>query len=199
MDSTFAGRTSASLLGRLRRDATDQAAWREFVHRYGRQIYRWCRKWKLQDADAQDVTQVVLSRLAGKLRTFAYDPARSFRAYLKTMAYYAWCDLHEARKAPGTGSGDSAIVDLLQAVEARDDLVDHLKEEFDREVLEEAMARVRARVEPHTWEAFSLTALEGQPSAVVAERLGMKVATVYQAKSKVQRMLQTEVARLGEN
>src|SRR5262249_28760815 len=69
--------THVSLLGRLRRDPTNQAAWAEFVEHYGGKIYAWCRRWNLQEADAQDVTQNVLLRLAQKMRDFAYDPARS--------------------------------------------------------------------------------------------------------------------------
>jgi RNA polymerase sigma-70 factor (ECF subfamily) len=163
MGSSVGGRTSASLLGRLRANAADQAAWSEFVRRYGRQIYRWCRKYGLQPADAEDVTQTVLMKLAEKLRAFTYDPARSFRAYLKTLTHYAWCDFLDAQKRPGAGSGDSGIRDLLQTVEARDDLVEHLREEFDLEIMEAAMARVSERVEPHTWEAFRLTAVEELP------------------------------------
>ena len=52
--------TRITLLGRLRRDPTNQAAWAEFVDHYGARIYGWCRKWNLQEADAQDVTQNVL-------------------------------------------------------------------------------------------------------------------------------------------
>src|SRR5437762_2576102 len=98
MASILHERTRASLLGRVRQDRADQAAWSEFVSRYGRQVYEWCRKWKLQEADAQDVTQTVLAKLAEKMRTFTYDPARSFRAYLKTLTHYAWCDFLESRK-----------------------------------------------------------------------------------------------------
>ncbi len=57
MESSFADRTSVSLLGRLRQESVDQEAWGEFERRYGRKIYQWCRKRKLQEADAQDVTQ----------------------------------------------------------------------------------------------------------------------------------------------
>ena len=32
-----------------------------------------------QEADAKDVTQMVLVRLAERMRTFAYDPSKSFR------------------------------------------------------------------------------------------------------------------------
>jgi RNA polymerase sigma-70 factor (ECF subfamily) len=198
MTSSFAARTSASLLARIRQDATDQVAWSEFVRRYGQQIYRWCRKWRLQEPDAEDVTQTVLVKLAEKMRTFSYDPSRSFRAYLKTLTHYAWCDFLEARKRPGAGSGDSAVLQALQTVEARDDLVQHLNAEFDHELLDEAMTRVQQRVETHTWEAFRLTALERLSGSAVAEQLNMKVATVFKAKSKVQKLLQEEIGKLEE-
>jgi DNA-directed RNA polymerase specialized sigma24 family protein len=64
-------------------------------------------------------------------------------------------------------------------------------------VLEEAAERVRERVEPHTWEAFRLTAFEGLSGADAAARLGLKVCTVFKARSRVQHLLQEEVARLA--
>jgi RNA polymerase sigma factor (sigma-70 family) len=192
--SLSATRTSPSLLGRLR-DAADQQAWVEFVRRYGPLIYGWSRRWRLAETDAEDVTQTVLVKLIEKMRAFEYDPARSFRAFLKTLTHYAWCDLLRARQRHGAAGGEG-VQEALASLEARDDLVQRLSAEFDREVLEEAMERVRARVEAHTWEAFRLTAQEGLSGAAVAERLGMKVATVFKAKSKVQKMLQEEVAQL---
>jgi RNA polymerase sigma-70 factor (ECF subfamily) len=187
-------RTSATLLGRLSEPAADPYAWEEFVRRYGPRVYRWCLNWKLQEADAQDVTQTVLTRLVVRLRDFRYDPSRSFRAYLRTVAGYAWRDLLEERRKAGAGSGDTAHLDLLAEVEARDDLAQRLDEEFDRELLEQATARVRARVEPKTWEAFRLTAVEGLSGADAAARLGLAVYNVFKAKSRVQQMLQREVA-----
>ena len=190
--------TSTTLLRRLRQDPADQAAWVEFVRRYGPEVYRWCRHWRLQEADAEDVTQAVLVRLSARMRTFAHDPARSFRAYVRTLARYAWCDFLETSKQPGAGDGGSDVLRLLETVEAGDDLVRRLDEQLDQEVLAEAQARVQQRVEPHTWEAFRLTALEELSGAEAAARLGLKVATVYKAKSKVQQMLQEEVARLDQ-
>ena len=73
-----------------------------------------------------------------------------------------------------------------------------IEREGDRELLEKAMALVRLRVKPHTWEAFRLMAFEGVSGAEVAERLGMKVGTVFVARSKVQRMLQEEMQKLEE-
>jgi RNA polymerase sigma factor (sigma-70 family) len=196
MDHDSIPLTSTTLLRRLQRQPADQEAWAEFVRRYGPQVYRWCRRWRLQEADAEDVTQAVLVRLSARMRTFSYDPARSFRAYLRTLARYAWCDFLETRRQPGAGGGGSDVLGLLESVEAGEDLVQRLNEQFDQEVLAEAQAQVQQRVEPHTWEAFRLTAVEGLSGAEAAARLGLKVATVYKAKSKVQQMLHEEVARL---
>ena len=50
------------------------------IHRrYGRKIYAWCRRWNLQEADTEDVTQMVLLKLAEKMRSFDYDTNKSFR------------------------------------------------------------------------------------------------------------------------
>jgi RNA polymerase sigma-70 factor (ECF subfamily) len=177
----------------------DQAAWGEFAERYGRKIYGWCRHWNLQVADAEDVTQQVLLKLAQKMRTFTYDPSHSFRAWLKTVTHHAWRDFVESRRRPGAGSGDTSVLEVLHSVAAQDGLVQDLDEEFGRDLLDEAKARVRLRVQPHTWEAFHLLAIEGLSGAEVSERLHMKVATVFVARSKVQKMLQQEVRRLEGN
>ncbi len=76
MDRQNDSATRVTLLGRLRRDPTNQTVWTEFVEHYGPKMFNWCRKRGLQEADAQDVTQNVLLKLADKVRTFQYDPAR---------------------------------------------------------------------------------------------------------------------------
>jgi RNA polymerase sigma-70 factor (ECF subfamily) len=196
MDSSSGSHTSPTLLGRLRQEPADQEAWAQFVERYGRRIYAWCRQGKLQEADAEDVTQMVLVRLAEHMRTFAYDPAKSFRGWLRTLTRHAWSDFVSARERGGRGSGDSGTVAALQTLPAREDLVARLEEQFDREVFEEATARVRLRVEPATWEAFRLLAVEGMSGAEAAHRLGRTVASVFKARTRVQAMLSDEVARL---
>jgi RNA polymerase sigma-70 factor (ECF subfamily) len=189
-------RTSITLLGRLQSNPDDRQAWNDFVQRYGRIIYRWCRHWNLQEADAEDVTQNVLLRLAQKMPLFVYDPSRSFRAWLKTLTHHAWSDFVSSRQNRTQGSGDTQTLQVLQSIEARDDLEKQLDEAFDRELLDEAMERVRARVAPQTWEAFRLTALEGLSGAEAAERIPMQVAQVFVARRRVQKMLQEEVSKL---
>ena len=110
------------------------------------------------------------------------------------MTRHAWSDYWSGHKE--LAAGGSQAVELLRTVEAREDLVRRLDEEFDRELLDEAAARVRQRVTPRTWQAFELTAVQGRPGAEAAATLGMKVATVFVARSKVQKMLQEEVGKL---
>jgi DNA-directed RNA polymerase specialized sigma24 family protein len=74
--------------------------------------------------------------------------------------------------------------------------VQTLEEEFDREVLDEATVQVRLRVDPKSWQAFQLTAVEGLSGADVGKRLRMQIAAVYKAKSRVQKMLQDEIRKL---
>lgn len=190
--------TSPTLLGRLARSPADEAAWAEFVQRYGPLIQGWCRRWGLQETDALDVTQNILLELARQMAGFRYDPAGSFRGWLKTVAYRAWCRFLEARRRPGLGTGDSAVAGLLESVAASDDLIQRLDEECNRELLEQAMARVRLRVQPHTWEAFRLLALEQKSGGEVAAALGIKVGTAYVAKGNVIKLIEEEIARLDQ-
>ena len=188
--------TRLSLLSRLRKDPQDSSAWDEFVGRYGPRIEAWCRRWGLQEADVQDVTQMVLVRLATKLRGFVHGSTGSFRAWLKTLTRHAWSDFAADRQRTVAAAGGSGMFEVLHTVEARDDLERRMEEAFDLELLELAANRVRERVEPHTWEAFQLTALDGLSGAEAAARLDMPVASVFKAKSNVQKMLQEEIAQL---
>jgi RNA polymerase sigma factor (sigma-70 family) len=184
------------LLGRLRQDPKDQSAWNDFVARYQPRILMWSRAWGLKEPDAQDVTQAVLLKLSFLMAKFAYDSSRSFRAWLKTLTHHAWRDLVDEKKRAGIASGDSRMGEFFESLEAGDDLVRHIEEEFRRELMEQAMAMVRERVAPRTWAAFRLTALEGCSGAAAAVQLEMKVARVYVAKSEVKEMIRQEVRKL---
>jgi RNA polymerase sigma-70 factor (ECF subfamily) len=191
--------TSVSLLGRVGKDPVDEGAWGAFVAYYGPKIQGWCRKRGLQAADADDVTQDVLLRLSRALRTFVYDPSRSFRGWLRLVTQHALSDFFAHRKERlGAGSGDDLGLAALDTVCARDELLEFLSEEFTRVMVAQACEHVRARVEPQTWEAFRLTACENRPGDEVAERLGMNITAVHKAKSRVLAFIREKVKRLDE-
>src|SRR3954469_16106680 len=114
--------TSVTLLGRVRQVPADQAAWAQVTGGYGRKLHAWCRQWNLQEADAEDVTQTVLLKLAATMQSFVYDPEKKFRAWLKTVVRHAWSDFWAGHKA-AVAAGGSQAVEMLHTVEAREDLV----------------------------------------------------------------------------
>jgi RNA polymerase sigma-70 factor (ECF subfamily) len=190
--------TRPTLLARLRQQPHDQVAWDEFVAYYGPVIRGWCRHWRLQEADIDDVTQNVLLRLAAKLPEFVYDPSKSFRAWLKTLTHHAWQDFLHRYLAPVAATGDSHVHRVLDTTPAQDDLLARLDAAFDRELAAIAMARVRERVAGPTWDAFHLTAVEGLNASEAAAHLQIPVGRVYLARHRVQQLLREELERLDE-
>jgi RNA polymerase sigma-70 factor (ECF subfamily) len=146
----------------------------------------------VQDADAQDIAQIVLLKLLRAAQTFRYNPQQRFRAWLKTVTHHAWQDWVRSRKQVTSGN-DCSAADPLQQVAARDDLAQRLEGAFEQELLDEALVRVRPRVQSQTWEAFHLTTYEGVSGAEAADRLGMAITSVYKAKSNILKMLESEV------
>jgi RNA polymerase sigma-70 factor (ECF subfamily) len=191
--------TSPTLLHRLRLHPTDETAWRQFVDRYGKQIYAWCRHWNLQDADACDITQSVLLKLARRLQTFEYDSQQSFRAWHQTVTRHALHDFYATREGGLTTEAGADALTALQGLESREDLLARMESVFDLELLEAARLRVRLRVQSQTWQAYQLTAEQDVSADEAARQLGIAITAVYAAKSRVLKMLQEEVASLGES
>ena len=188
-DST---RTSRTLLIRLR-DTGDQHAWEEFYARYTPMIWGWCHQWFPRDAE--DMVHEVMRLLVRRLRDFEYQPGKRFRGYLKTVTHNLMADLKEKEVLRRTVDGG----DLIEDVEASQDLKQRLEAEFDLELLETAKDNVRRRVEPRTWSAYLETAEQGRSGAEVGIELGMKVGAVFQAKHHVLKLLQQEVKSLEDS
>jgi RNA polymerase sigma-70 factor (ECF subfamily) len=123
---------------------------------------------------------------------FAYDPGRSFRAWLHTVLANKVRDLRR-KKVPvplADGSGFPAPAD---------DPVPALDEAEYRRVLADRAARlVAADFTPATWKAFWGTAVDGRPAAEVAAEVGLSVNAVYLARARVLARLRRELAGLWE-
>ncbi len=185
--------TRASLLVRLR-DQQDHDAWREFVRLYAPVVYRYARRKGLQDADAADLTQDVLRGVSASVG--AFDPGRGlFRSWLLTLAHHRLCDFFQRSQRQTPGSGDLATVQMLDAVPARDE-EDIWNRDYERQLFLLAEEHVRPAFSDATWQAFQLAAVEGKSGQEVAQTLGISVAAVYLAKSRVMVKLKAEVQRL---
>ena len=157
---------------------------------------RKCRRASGASGAGRASRQMVLTRLARRMQHFVYDPSKSFRGWLRTLAQHAWSDFVSARQRVPRASGDSATQECLHSLQARDDLLARLESEFDHEILEEASARVQLRVELESWEAFRLITLEGLSGSEAAQRLGKEVAAVFKARSRVQTLLRDEIRKM---
>lgn len=197
MDSSISSVTRVSLLLRIRDDdgRGRSEAWVEFVERYGRQIHDWCLNRRLQPADAEDVTQDVLVRLARALKTFEYNPELTFRGWLRRITENSLADFFrdQRRRVPKQAG---AIFETLSDLAATEDLVQRLEHSFDLELFERAAATVRKRVEERRWQAWQLTAIQGQSVECVSRQLDMKVPTVYSSRYQVQKLISEEVQQL---
>jgi RNA polymerase sigma-70 factor (ECF subfamily) len=178
--------TRESLLLRIR-DARDGEAWTQFVEICGPVIYDYGRRHGLQDADATDLTQEVLSVVAVAAGTFDYDPSKgSFRSWLFTVARTKRIDLAQRLARHPRGTGDSTIAGQLENVPERGDDSDRAEWEraFRQSQFDWAAAQIRSEFQESTWQAFARL-MQGSSSQVVAAELGMSVGAVYTAKSRV--------------
>jgi RNA polymerase sigma-70 factor (ECF subfamily) len=183
--------TPVSLLERLRDN--EAGSWEEFSVRYVRVLKRWCASWGIQANDVDDIVQETLLVILTQIRGFERRGIGSFRAWMKTISWRCWCDvLAKAERAKNLA--------LSKSLRESPAAFESLEADFDKlamqELLQTSMAIVKRRVEPKTWEAFHLTAMELLPAGEVANRLGMQVDAVYAARCRVQRWINEEYKRL---
>ena len=187
--------TRASLLLRLR-DARDRDAWAEFVRVYASLIYGFARSRGLQDADAADLMQDVLSSVAGAVGRLDYDPSRgSFRSWLYTITRNKLNTFLDRQRRQVRGTGDTGAHEWLEAQASPEDegLWD---QEYERRLFDWAAERVRAGTGPSVWQAFWQTAVEGKSPRDVARALGMSVGAVYVAKSRTLAQIREQIRQL---
>jgi RNA polymerase sigma-70 factor (ECF subfamily) len=186
--------TRPSLLIRLR-NHQDFEAWSQFVGLYAPVIYGYLRKRGVQDADAADLTQVCLRQVAAHVGNLAYESGgASFRGWLFTIVRNKLRDFHDKPCHLVQGSGDSAVQRLLEnQPAARADESAEWEREYQSGLFAWAAEQVRPTVQESTWEAFRQTAVEGKSGKEVADRLGMTVAAVYLAKSRVMMRLRAVI------
>jgi RNA polymerase sigma-70 factor (ECF subfamily) len=181
--------TPASLLERLR-DPADAAAWGRFVELYTPLLFFWARRAGLQDADAADLVQDVLTALFRKLPGFTYDRGRSFRGWLRTVVLNKWRE-RGRRRCPAPGTLDAAA-----DAAAPDDFAELEEQEYRRHLVRQALQALRPEFPAKSWAAFWEHVMSGRPADEVAAALGVRVGTVYAAKSRVLGRLRRELQGL---
>jgi RNA polymerase sigma-70 factor (ECF subfamily) len=184
--------TSVTLLQRLRQPEAHEA-WARFVNLYTPLLYYWVRRLGLQEEDAADLVQDVLTNLVQKLPEFEYDTKKSFRAWLRTVTLNRWRNNLRRRSAQPMGSDAEMLADP-----AADD-ADGLEEaEYRQYLVGRALQLMQAEFQPATWKMFWEHVVVGRSPAEVAADVGVSIDSVYAAKSRILRRLRQELDGLLE-
>ena len=201
--------TRASLLERLK-DMGDQASWNAFYEIYYDLIFGVARRAGLNESEAAEVVQETLITVAKKMPSFTYNPAKdSFKGWLLTVVRWRIRDQLAKRSGPGgkqhrSFPGEPAGPDTRTATVDRvaDPAVPALEaiweQEWESQLLEAALARIKRQVQPKHYQIYHLHVVLGQPAREVARTLAVNAAQIYLAKHRVGNLLKKEVRRLKQ-
>jgi RNA polymerase sigma factor (sigma-70 family) len=183
--------TRSSLLARLRDDGDE--VWEEFTGCYTPLLVRFAERLGLQGQDVDEVVQGVVVDFFQARASFTYDRSKGrFRDYLKkAVASKLGKLLRQARRA-GTPTEELPEPVVEGNIEQR------WEEEYRQHVLREALKVVRTQVEPKTYQAFDLYALQGVDAREVGRFLGISISVVYTSKSRVLERLKPLIQELME-
>ena len=190
--------TRESLLIRIR-NPQDQDAWDEFARIYRPVVYRLTRLRGLQDADAEDLVQKVLTAVASAIPNWKRsDPNARFYHWLSRVAKNAVINAL-VRQPKDRAVGGTTATELLNLQRDRsiDSSVD-VDLEYRRQLYRRAAEVVRGRADEVTWLAFSLTMVDGLTIAKTARQLDRSEGMIYAARSRIIRRLRNVIRDLED-
>jgi RNA polymerase sigma-70 factor (ECF subfamily) len=188
--------TRQSLL--LRAQTGEENAWKDLTGLYRPLIIGWLNRQGVPPRDLEDLSQDILLSVVKHLPTFQHSGQRgAFRSWLRTIVCSRTADYWRALDRRTHASGGSSAAAALQLIEdPNSDLNRQWDEEHDGYVLDCLLDLVQEEFEPITLQAFRRLALDGATGTVVAGELGMSVAAVYGAKSRVLQRIRQEAEGL---
>lgn len=196
--------TRWSLISRIR-DLDDGASWQDFFDTYWKLIYGVAIRSGLSDTAAQDVVQETVLTVVRNLPQFKTGPqAGSFKAWL--LRIVSWRVADQFRKQARNerliqhdfASAGTSITPLGERVaDPGGTILDKVwDEEWEKNLMELALQRVKEKVSARAFQMFDLYALKQWPVAEVARALHTTTAHVYVAKHRVSSALKRELRLL---
>jgi RNA polymerase sigma-70 factor (ECF subfamily) len=187
--------TRRSLL--LRAQTGDENAWTDLTELYRPLILAWLNRQGVPAGDLEDLSQEVLLSVVKHLHAFQHSGQRgAFRSWLRTIVCSRTADYWRAVDATTPAGGSGATAALQQIADPESELNRQWDEEHDRYVLHCLLDLVEEEFEPITLQAFRRLALDGVSGAEAAQELGLSVAAVYVAKSRVLARMRQEAEGL---
>jgi RNA polymerase sigma-70 factor (ECF subfamily) len=196
--------TRYTLLSRLQ-DWGDQSSWKDFFDIYWRLIYSVAIKSGLTEAESQDVVQETIISVAKDIHKFKRDRTLgSFKGWLCNITRWRIADQFRKRTRARRGENSKTGEDVprLDAAEipdpAGEDTESIWEQEWQANLLEAAMEKIKRRVKEEHYQMFDLYVIRQWPVKKVARTLGVSVGGVYLAKHRIAALVKKEARRLGE-
>ena len=194
--------TRQSLLSRLK-DWNDQESWKVFFDTYWKLIYNAAIKTGLTDSEAQDVVQETVISVLKSMETFDYQAETgSFKRWLLRVTSWRIQD-HLRQRDPHMEplNPQSATHTRTATAErvpdlATMDLAACWDEEWEKNLMEAAVERVKKQVDPTQYQIFDLYVLKEWPVKRITEALRVSAARVYLAKHRVSKLIKNELSQL---
>lgn len=188
--------TRQSLL--LRAQTGEANAWKDLTDLYRPLILGWLNRQGVPVRDLEDLSQEVLLSVVKHLPNFLHSGHRgAFRSWLRTIVCSRTADYWRAIDTNAQARGGSGATAALQEIADPDSALNRQwDEEHDRYVLHCLLDLVEEEFEALTVKAFRRLALDNATGAETAHELGMSVAAVYVAKSRVLARIRQEAEGL---
>jgi RNA polymerase sigma-70 factor (ECF subfamily) len=195
--------TRQSLLSRLR-DWEDADSWQEFFDRYWRLIYGVAIKSGLTESEAQEVVQETMVAVSKKMPGFKYDPAvGSFKGWLLHMTRWRIHDQLRHRQREGavmrhrSDATDGRTATIEKIPDPAGLNLDAIwNEEWQNNLLDTAIDRVKRQGKPKQYQIFHLYVIKKWPIQKIATTLGVNVGQIYLAKHRVAALIKKEIKNL---
>jgi len=194
--------TRYSLLSRLH-NWDDQESWKVFFDTYWKLIYEVAIKSGLTEAEAQDVVQETIVSVAKDIHSFKRSrKLGSFKGWLRNLIRWRIHD-QVRRRIPPTTPGSLAFSETQTAF-ALDEIPDPAgismedawEKEWQQNLFDAAVERVKRRVKEEHYQMFDLYVLKKWPVSRVAKTLRVSSGQVYLAKHRVARLIKKEIQAL---
>ena len=192
--------TSLSLLDRLRQ-TSDAESWSRLVYLYRPLLKRWLRRYEVQDSDADDIVQEVLTAVLNELPRFQHNQrVGAFRRWLRTILVNRMRLFWRSRKYRPVTTGTSSMDELLNQLQDNTSEVSRIWDrEHDEYVIKRLLKTIQPQFEPQTWQAFHRQVVDCQRADEVSRVLDMPLSSVYMAKSRVLAALRRESEELVDD
>lgn len=190
--------TRMSLICRLQ-DPDDVESWNQFLEMYSTVVRRVARNRGMQSADADNLVQEVMLKVAQSISDWLEREERGrFRPWLVRIAKNAAVDFLRLRASrPWDTMGSEAEYAPYETAQPCE-IENQIDLEYDRAVFDWAALQVAESVEPRTWQAFWLTQVEGLSVQEAAEQLGVRAANIYFGRSRVMARLRELVKQFED-